>query len=149
MWVKFLIHSQTSSVAVWKWISNFIPHFTTCNYLCMDGLKLIHVNKRYPMCPRMEPIYFLGDRRFISSQAYGWYTSCVPNNDSSSSLHVAVFVYSWNITVVQRLPTKTVLWNSTQSAFDKDKQLLRKIWIWWPWPFNYDELHKIGKVNHI
>ena len=35
------------TVEVWKWISNFIPHFA-CDYLSMLGLKLIHVRKGGP-----------------------------------------------------------------------------------------------------
>ena len=35
---------------VWEWISNFIPHFTVCDYLSMLGLKLNHVSERGPWC---------------------------------------------------------------------------------------------------
>ena len=36
---------QQFTVEVWEWISNFIPHYWTCDYLSMLGLKLNHVSK--------------------------------------------------------------------------------------------------------
>ena len=45
--MKLPIHSQTSTVEVWEWISSFNP-YCTCDYLSMLGLRLIHVSKRVP-----------------------------------------------------------------------------------------------------
>ena len=40
------ILSIPTTVEVWEWINNFIPHFTgACDYSSMLGLKLIHVSK--------------------------------------------------------------------------------------------------------
>ena len=44
--VKLLTHSQTSTVEVREWISNFIPQFIICDCFSMLGFTLIYVRKR-------------------------------------------------------------------------------------------------------
>ena len=49
--MKLLIHSQTATVEVWEWLSNFTPTlYNECHYLYMLGLKVIHVSKRDHWC---------------------------------------------------------------------------------------------------
>ena len=50
VWVEIIYpfsNFNGSTIEVWEWLSNFIPHFNDeCNYLSILGLKWIHASKR-------------------------------------------------------------------------------------------------------
>ena len=48
--IELLIHSilNGATVAIWEWISNFIPHSIT-DVITQLGLKIIHVSNRGPI----------------------------------------------------------------------------------------------------
>ena len=48
--MKLLIHSQTSTVDVWEWISNFIPHFIIDVNVNLIKITNIHQTRFYRQC---------------------------------------------------------------------------------------------------
>ena len=69
--MKLLIHSQTSTVEVWEWISNFIPHFLGM-WLLMHGIK---VKPYYYRGPVVFSVFLR--QRFLLKLKIG-----APRNDS-------------------------------------------------------------------
>ena len=48
-----------TTVEVWKWISKHSAFYLTYAYLCMQGLKLIHVNKNIPLPKSHQIVAYL------------------------------------------------------------------------------------------
>ena len=61
-----------ATVQDWGWISNFISHFTVCDYLSMLGLKLIHVRKRGSWKTRTGVTSKVTKQRVLMHGHQGW-----------------------------------------------------------------------------